>query len=312
MRIAVFGAGGVGGYFGGRLAQAGEDVVFIARGEHLRAIQTQGLRVDSIKGDFIVRPAQASDDPGQVGEVDVVLVAVKTWQVPEAAQSMRPVMGSNTYVLPLENGVEAPSQLAAALGIERVLGGMCQISSAIAGPGHIRHVGIDPFIAFGELDGRPSERVERLLRAFQRAEGMRVEAPDDIQAAMWRKFLFIAAISGVGAVARAPAGVIRSLPETRRLLELAMWEVYAIARARGIRQPEDVVAQTLAFIDGMGPSVIASMHRDILNGRPSELEAQNGAVVRLGLEAGVPTPVHDYLYASLLPQELKARGKIEF
>jgi 2-dehydropantoate 2-reductase len=263
-------------------------------------------------GDFTVHPAQASGDPTQVGEVDVVLLAVKTWQVPEAALSMQPVVGSKTCVLPLENGVEAPSQLAAALGIERVLGGMCQISSAIAGPGHIRHVGIDPYIAFGELDGRPSERVERLLRTFQKAEGMRVEAVNDIQAAMWRKFLFIAAISGVGAVARAPAGVIRSLPETRRLLELAMQEVHAIARARSIRLPEDVVVQTLAFIDHMGPGVIASMHRDILNGRPSELEAQNGAVVRMGLEAGVPTPVHEYLFASLLPQELKARGKVDF
>jgi 2-dehydropantoate 2-reductase len=310
MRIAIIGVGGVGGYFGGRLAQSGEQVFFIARGEHLHAIQDQGLRVDSIKGDFVVQPAQAFDDPGLIGTVDFVLVGVKAWQVLDAAEAIHPLMGSDTAVLPLQNGVDAPDQLSAVLGRGHVLGGLCQISAMIAGPGHIRHVGIQPYIAFGELDGRATERVERLKGAFERASGVRVETPPDIQAAMWRKFLFISAISGVGAAARAPVGITRSLPGTRRLLERAIQEAYAVAQARQIRLPEEIVAQTLAFIDSLDPAVTASMQRDIAAGLPSELLTQNGAVVRMAAELGIPAPVHEFLYTCLLPQELKARGEI--
>jgi 2-dehydropantoate 2-reductase len=312
MRIAVFGTGGVGGYFGGRLAQAGEEVVFIARGEHLRAIRGTGLQVDSLKGDFTIQPMQATDEPRQVGEVDAVLVGVKTWQVPEAAAAMQPMVGSQTFVVPLENGVDAPEQLAAVLGREHVLGGLCQISCLLAGPGHVRHVGLDPYIAFGEMDGQPSERAIRLQQAFERAVGVRAEVSADIQAAMWRKFLFIAAISGVGAATRAPIGVTRSVPETRTLLVQAMREVHTLAQRRGVHLPEEVVDQTLSFIDGLAPVVMASMQRDIIEGRPSELAAQNGAVVRMGLEAGIPTPVHTFLYSALLPQELKAREQVSF
>jgi 2-dehydropantoate 2-reductase len=312
MRIAIFGAGGAGGYFGGRLAQAGEDVVFIARGEHLRAIRERGLRVDSLKGDFVIQPAQVTVDLAQVGVVDAVIVGVKTWQLPEAALAMRPMVGPGTMVVPLLNGVEAPAQLSAVLGAEHVLGGLAQIISMIVGPGHIRHAGADPYIAFGEMDRSASERVERLRQAFARCAGVRVEAPPDIQAAMWSKFMFIAAFSGVGAVTRAPAGVLRSLPETRRMLEDAMREVVAVARARNIAVPEEAIAKQMAFIDNLPPGGTASMQRDILEGRPSELEAQNGSVMRLGQEVGVPTPIHIFLYHSLLPMELRARGKIQF
>jgi 2-dehydropantoate 2-reductase len=305
----------VGGYFGGRLAQAGEEVTFIARGAHLQAIREQGLRVDSLKGDFIVHPARATEDPAGVGEVEAVLVGVKAWQMPEAARSISPLVGRETVVVPLANGVEAPAQLGAVLGAEHILGGLCQISALIAGPGHIRHVGIEPYVAFGELDGEPgqgpSERVERLRAAFVRAE-VAVEVPADIQAAMWNKFLFIAAFSGVGAVTRAPLGVIRSLPETRALLLGAMVEILAVARARGVALPADSVEKRMAFVDGLLPGVLASMQRDIMEGRPSELEAQSGAVVRMGRESGVATPVHAFIYACLQPQELRARGKIEF
>ncbi len=311
MRIAIFGTGGVGGYFGARLAQAGQDVVFIARGAHLRAIQTSGLRVESIKGDFVVSPAQASDDSGQVGPVDAVIVGVKAWQIPDAAQAMRPLIGEQTIVVPLENGVEAPEQLATVLGAEHVLGGLCQLSAFIAGPGHIRHVGIEPYVAFGEMDGRPSERAGRLLQAFEQA-GVKAAIPDDIQVAMWDKFIFIAAVSGVGAVTRSPMGVYRSLPETRRMLVEAMQEILAVAKARGVKMPGDTVVKRLAFIDNSSAGVVASMHRDILEGRPSELRSQNGAVVRMGLASGVPTPVHDYIYASLLPQDQRARGELQF
>lgn len=312
MRIAVFGTGGVGGYFGGRLAEAGEEVIFVARGEHLRVIQTQGLQVDSLAGNFIIQPAQATDDPAQVGPVEVVLVCVKAWQVVEAAQAIRPMVGLETMVVPLQNGVDAPGELAAALGAEHVLGGLCGLIAFVAGPGHIRHTGIEPFVTFGELDNHPSERVERLRQAFARTQGVTVTVPPDIQAAMWRKFLLIATWSGVGAITRAPIGVLRSVPETRELLGQSLQEILEVAKARHIALPADVVSQTLAFIDTVPPHGTASMQRDIMAGRPSELASQNGAVVRLGQEVGVATPLHTFIYHSLLPLELQARGELSF
>ncbi|MGD2164768.1 MAG: 2-dehydropantoate 2-reductase [Anaerolineae bacterium] len=312
MRIAVFGAGAVGGYFGGRLAQAGEDVTLIARGEHLQAMQNQGLRVDSIEGDFVVDPVQATDDPNQAGVVDTILVAVKAWQVAEAADAMRPMVGQETFVVPVENGVEAPSQLARVLGKQHVLGGLCRIISALVEPGHIRHAGISPTITFGELDGRPSERAERLHRAFEKAEGVTARIPPDIHLAMWEKFLFIAALSGVGAVTRAPVGVLRSTPQTRRMLRQAMEEILAVAQARGVALTRETVTKTMAFIDDLPADGTASMQRDVMAGRPSELESQNGAVVRLGQEVDLDTPVHTFIYGSLLPQELRARRQLEF
>jgi 2-dehydropantoate 2-reductase len=312
MRFAVFGTGAVGGYFGGRLAEAGDEVILIARGEHLQAMHDHGLRVDSPKGDFVVHSVQATQDPSQVGTVDVVLVGVKAWQVPEAAQAMRPLIGPNTIVVPLQNGVEAPAQLSAVLGAQHVLGGFCRVGSVIVGPGHIHHFGVDPLVAFGELDGHISERVQQLRKAFARAIGVTVEIPSDIQAAMWEKFLFIAPYSGVGAVCRAPAGVLREVPETRQLLEAAMGEVHAVARARHISLSEDIIDRTMAFVDQLPPDGTASMQRDIIEGRPSELASQNGAVVSLGREAGVATPVHSFILRSLWPLELRARGELEF
>ena len=312
MRIAVFGAGGVGGYFGGRLAQAGEDVVFIARGDHLKAMSEHGLRVDSVKGDFVVKPVQATDDPAQVGTVDAILLGVKAWQVPDAAEAMWPLMGPETFVVPLQNGMEAPKQLSAVLGDEHVLGGLCGLSVFIVGPGHLSHAGADPFIRFGELDNRPSERVERLRQAFERATGLTVEIPSDIHVAMWQKFLLITAWSGVGAVTRAPVGIFRAQAGARRMLEQAMAEIHNLARASNIALRKDIIGKMMGFLDSMPPDVTASMQRDIMDGRPSELEAQNGAVVRMGQEAGVETPVNAFIYHSLLPMEMRARGQLQF
>jgi 2-dehydropantoate 2-reductase len=312
MRIAIFGSGGVGGYFGGRLAQAGEDVVFIARGNHLKAIQEDGLRVDSIAGDFAVHPAQATNDPTHVGIVDAVIVSVKTWQVPEAAEAMRPMVGDDTFVVPLLNGVEASSQLAQALGDQHVLGGLCRIIAFIAGPGHICHTGADPYIAFSEMDDRPSDRVERLRRVFEQARGVTVEIPGDIQVALWRKFLLVAAWSGLGAITRVPIGVFRAQPETRPLLEQAMQEIFDVARAHGVALPPQTVSQSMTFMDGLPPEGTASMQRDLMEGRPSELHSQIGAVVRLGRKGDVRTPLHRFIYHILLPLERKARGELEF
>jgi 2-dehydropantoate 2-reductase len=310
MRIAVFGAGSVGGYFGGRLALAGEDVVFIARGTHLQAMRAQGLRVESPKGDFSVPSVQATDEPTQVGPVEVVLLAVKAWQVPEAAQAILPILGPETCVVPLENGLEAPAQVAAVLGSQHVVGGTCVISSTITAPGCIRHLGLDPSITFGELYDLPRPRTERLREALMRAEVTAI-IPSDIQVAIWEKFMAIR-FGPVGAVARAPAGVLRSVPETRRLVEQACVETLTVARARGIALAEDSPSKTMAALDSIAPGIIASLQRDIVAGRPSELDALTGALVRLGAEVGVATPLHAFMYHTLLPQELRARGQLQF
>jgi 2-dehydropantoate 2-reductase len=306
--FAVFGAGAVGGYFGGRLAQAGHDVRFVARGRQLAAIREHGLRVSSVDGDFLIRPAHVADDPAVIGQVDVVLVGVKAWQVAEAAEAMRPLVGGSTVVVPLQNGVEAPDELCAVLGRQHVLGGLCRILAYLDGPGHIRHTGVTPYVAFGELDGSSSDRVEALRQAFTSTRGITVEVPSDIRVAMWSKFLFIAALGGVGALTRSPIGALRSEAKSRELLRQALEEIRAVALARRIALPADIVDRTLAFIDTLPTDGTASMQRDIMEGRPSELEAQVGAVVRLGDLVGIPVPVHRMIYQSLLPLERKARA----
>lgn len=311
MRIAMYGTGGVGGYFGAQLAHAGEDVVFIARGPHLEAIRTDGLHVETPKGEIAVRPAQATDDPKGVGAVDAVFVCVKTWQVPDAAAAIRPMIGPDTVVVPLQNGVEAPAQLAAALGAERVLGGLCGTLSQVVGPGRIRSIGDTHFVKFGELDNRKSERAERLRQAFERA-GVKVEVPADIHQALWGKFVLVTSFGGVGAVARAPLGVLRSIPETRVMLERCLREAVTVARARGIGLPEETAGKSLGMLDSMTPAATTSLQRDIAEGKPSELDAWTGAAVRLGRESGVPTPTHEFIYASLLPAERRARGELQF
>jgi 2-dehydropantoate 2-reductase len=274
-------------------------------------MRRNGLRVDSIKGDFVVKPVHVTDDPAEAGKVDVVLVGVKAWQVPEAAGAMRPLVGSGTLVLPLQNGIEAPAQLAAVLGDQHVLGGLCGLFCYVAGPGHIRHAGTEPFVKFGEMNNRPSQRVKELQQVFMRA-GVTAEIPPDIQVALWMKFLFITVLSGVGAVTRAPVGVWRSLPENRQMAEQGLHEIMAVARARDIALPGEAVRTTMVMFDGLAPQSTSSMQRDVMEGRPSELEAQIGAVVRLGQGADVVTPLHTFIYHSLLPMELRARGQIQF
>jgi 2-dehydropantoate 2-reductase len=307
VRVAVFGTGGAGGYFGAQLALAGEEVIFLARGAHLAAIRRDGLILETPKGEVVVRPAQATDDPSEVKDVDVVLVGVKAWQVPEAARAIRPLVGENTFVVPLQNGVEAAGQLAAELGAEHVLGGLCGTLTWLTGPGRIKTIGAVHFVKFGELDNRPSERAERLRQAFART-GVRVEVPPDIHAAVWEKFLFVVSLGGVGAVTRAPAGVIRSIPETRRMLERCMGEILAVGRGRGVAMADEAISRSMGLVDSLDPAGTTSLHRDLVDEKPSELEAWNGAVVRLGREVGVTAPTHEFIYWSMLPSELKARG----
>ena len=305
MKIAVVGVGGVGGYFGGKLAKAGVDTVFIARGAMLEALRSKGLRVDSIGGDFVIDRVNATDDPSKVGPVDAVIFATKAWQIPEAAQKARPLIGKETVAVPMENGMEAPEQLSAVFGRPHVLGGLCGIVSFIVAPGHIKHAAIDPFVMFGELDNSRTPRVERLRETFERA-GIKADVPDDIQRSMWSKFLFIAPMSAVGALARVPVGAWRAIPETRAVATRMLNEMVALAKARDINLSADAVERTLARYDGMAPDSTSSLQRDIMEGKPSELEAQVGAIVRMARESKVPTPISETLYALLLPQERRA------
>jgi len=226
--------------------------------------------------------------------------------VPEAAEAMKPMVGPDTVVLPLENGVEAPAQIARVLGQEHVLEGLCKIISYIVEPGHIRHAGVEPHIALGEMDNSRTEHVLQLHRALTEA-GIAAEVPEDIHARQWEKFIFICSVSGVGAITRATIDQIRRHPSTRGMLIQTMEEIEAVARARGIELSPDIIAKTMAFVDSLPENSTASMQRDIMAGRPSELEAQNGAVVRLGREAGVKTVLNACIYNSLILMEMNAR-----
>lgn len=311
MKIAFIGIGGLGGYFGGRLAKAGNDVAFIARGAMLQALRQKGLRVESPLGDITLPQVNATGHPASVGPVDAVFVTTKAWQVTEAAQQIHGMIGPQTVVVPFQNGVEAYDQLVAVLGPEHVLGGMCHVIAMVEAPGVIRHLGFDPRITIGEWNNEQTPRLARLVECL-RAAGLETRVADNIQVALWEKFEFIASFGGVGGVTRAPIGVLRSLPETRCLLERAMQEIAGLARACGVPLADESVASTMTFVDSLPPAGTASMQRDLMAGRPSELEAQSGAAVRLGRARGFSTPVHEFIYNAMLPGELRARGKLSF
>ena len=310
MRIAVFGAGGVGGYFGGRLAHAGNDVVFIARGSHLQAMREHGLRVKSLRGDFTVPTVQATDDPAQAGPVDLVIVAVKAWQIPEAAAAIRSLMGPKTAVLPLQNGLEAGPQLAQALGDEAVLGGLCAIYSYISAPGCVDHIGLEPTITLGELDRTTRPRDEAIRQCLD-AAGITAQVAPDINVPLWEKF-FVLRWGIIGAVTRAPAGVLRSLPQMRAMIDQAGREVLAVGRAHDVPLLDDLLSFNMELLESLPPQATTSLQRDVMAGRPSEVDAQAGALVRLGEQAQIPTPLHAFLFHAIWPLELKARGEIEF
>jgi len=305
VKIAVIGAGAVGGYFGGRLAAAGNDVTFLVRGKTLEALRSGLLRVKSVKGDFEVRVA-ATNEPAEI-DADVVLVAVKAWQISEAANAIQKIARRDSVVVPLQNGMEAPAELAAILGESRVAGGLCRIVAEAIGPGQIDNSWAEPSTEFGELEPlRNPERLEQLRDAFV-AANVRCQIPRDICLAMWKKFLFII-WGSLGAVTRLPIGPIRSSPELRERLTAMLEEIAQIARAHGKDLNAETISKTLSMLDGQPAETTSSMQRDIMASRPSELEAQTGAVVRFGRKAGVPTPVHDSIYAELLPLEKRARG----
>jgi len=307
MKIVTFGSGGVGGYFGGRLAHNGQDVTFVARGAHLAAMRNSGLHVESIGGDFTVQPVEAVEKASDIVAADLVIIATKAWQLDEAIPQIQPLIGEKTVILPLLNGMEHMDKLLARFQSSQVLGGLCRISVFIEAPGHIRHVGIQPYIAFGELDHSKSQRVEAIRKMFSALDGILVEVPEDIHVTMWEKFVFISGTSGVGAYTRQPIGAYRDDPEARQMLIDAMNETAAVAGARGVMLSRSLVADTMKRIDNLPYAMLASMQKDMMEGRPSELHEQTGAVIRLGKAVGVPTPTHQKLFEALSPLEIKAR-----
>ena len=309
LRIAVYGAGGLGGFYGARLACAGNDVAFIARGAHLAAMRERGLRVTSPLGDMHLPEPVATDDPADIGPVDLVLVAVKTWQIPEVAAAMGPLLGEHTVVLPFLNGVEASDELGTVVGAERVLGGLSKVFSKIEAPGVIHHFTPNVFVAFGELDGADTERVRALRDMFSAAD-VDAEVSSAIRVELWKKLLLVSSWAGLGALARSPMGVMREQPGTRALVDRSMDEGLAVARATGHAIDAAYKDEMWAFYGAMPAGATASMQRDIMDGRPSELDAWNGAICRFGARAGVDTPVHSFTYHTLLPMERRARGLV--
>jgi 2-dehydropantoate 2-reductase len=309
MRIAVVGVGAVGGVLGGLLQRAGHAVSFVARGDALTALRAEGLTVSTPAGPLATGPLAASADARDLGAQDLVVVAVKAWQVERLAPSLRALIEEKTLVVPVQNGVEAAEQLAAALGEEAVLGGICHVLAEREGAARVRYAGPAPLLTIGER-ARASEssaRVERLAETL-RAAGISAAVSERIDAALWSKLLFVEPLGSVGAVTRSPADRVRAIPETRAMLEEAMREVRAVAAGRGVAVPESAIAQALARVDSLPAGATASMHRDLVEGRPSELREQTGAVVRLGAKAGVARPVHDFLWASLLPEAMRGWG----
>ena len=294
------GAGGVGGYFGARLAQAGEDVTFIARGKHLEAIRQQGLRVKSPVEDVTIRPARATSDPAEVGPVDFVLFGVKMYDTESAGEAVRPLIGENTAVISLQNGVDNEEKLASILGREHVMGGVSYIFAAIAEPGVIEHSSPVARLVFGEIDGRITPRAEAFRDACQRA-GIDVEISTDIERTLWTKFLGNCAGNGLTSVCRTPLGPILDDPDPRDMYVACLREAEAVARAKGVRLDPNVIEQQLAGLDPMPAHLRSSTEQDLARGNRLEVESLNGLVTQLGRQLGIETPVNRFIYAVLKP-----------
>jgi 2-dehydropantoate 2-reductase len=300
MRVTVMGSGGTGGYFGGLLARAGEDVTFVARGAHLRALRSGGLAVRSrLVGDFTI-PARATDDPAEGAPADLVLFCVKAYDTESAAAALRPAVGPDTVILPVQNGIDSAERIGRVVGPGHVIGGLAAVSSVIVAPGVIEHRAGPDAIQLGELDGRPSARTQRIVDALRRA-GIKAQPRPDIRVALWEKFVLICGLSGLTALTRLPLGAVLGCAETRALCRQVMEETHAVGRAAGVALPDGVAERTLRFFEASDPAIRGSLYYDLAAGRRLELETLNGTVVRLGRERGVPTPANFAVYAALKP-----------
>lgn len=303
MKIGVIGAGGVGGYFGARLAYAGHEVKFVARGEHLHAIKTNGLFIKSINGDFKINPETASNSLDDLNDCELVILGIKAWQIRECSSILAKTLNKNALILPLQNGVLATSELSDYFDKEQILGGMCMIFSCIESPGVINHAGIEPIITLGEIDKTIRKRTEIIQQIFNKS-GVKCILTNDIESALWQKFMLIC-LSGLGAISNSGYGLIREVPETRKIVKNILKEVKDVAIAKRVNLNFDIVNKSLDIVDSYPDEAKSSLARDVLNGKPSEIEYQNGTVVRFGKELGIETPANKFLYGMVKLLEAK-------
>jgi 2-dehydropantoate 2-reductase len=309
MKISIMGAGAVGAYFGALLARAGQDVTFIARGKHLQAMREKGIRVKSFFGDFDLPAVQATDNPADVGPVDLILFTVKTYDAISAAKAMIPMVGPETSVVTMQN-MNMAEQVGEIIGLEHILGSVTYVFSAVESPGVISQTSNFHRIIFGEFSNEITPRAEA-VRDVLETSGATIVLSDDIQEALWSKLLVISPLGGVSSVVRVPAGGYRDVPESREMLIKAMRELESLARSQGVNLDDDIVAQKMQFVDNLEPGAITSMQRDVLAGRRSEMEELIGMVCQMAEKAGIPVPTYQFIYAALKPGEMKARGVSE-
>jgi len=300
MKFAVFGAGGVGGYLGARLADAGHQVHLIARGDHLAALQSSGLRVESVAGDTTVE-CPATDDPAEIGPCDYVLFCVKSYDTGDAATDLAPLLDDGTAVVSFQNGVDNETWLADVVGEEHVAGGVAYIFSTIADPGVVAHTGGPARFVFGELDGERTPRIEALDDALSACEGVESVLAEDVRVELWRKFCLICAQAGMTATTRLPLGEIREVEASWAMYRRLMAEVSAVARAEGVDLPETVVDEWCEFVRELDPEMYSSLHYDLTHGKRLELDALHGSVVRHAESAGVDVPMNEAVHAILRP-----------
>lgn len=308
MKIAVMGSGGVGGFYGGRLAHAGYDVHFVARGAHLEAMRAHGLTIENeAQGDIHVPRVNVTDDPAAIGSADIVMISVKLWDTESAARAVKPLVKPGTAVLSLQNGVIKDDILRRHFGADALMGGAAYVGTSIARPGVIRQIGTIQRLVFGEYDGRRSSRAESFLEALLKA-GIQAELSTDIRRTLWEKYVFLVGLSGSTASMRTPIGPIRENPQTRAFLLDLMKETVAVGRALGVDLPQDYAEQRLVFADSVAHDMTSSLHHDLERGNPLEVEWLSGGVVQLGLKAGVPTPVNRAVW-DVLALHAAGRGK---
>ena len=313
MRIVFVGAGAVGGYFGGRMAQAGFDVSFFLRTDSALQLRSRGLRLSSLAGDFELPRPKVIEAGAKAASPDVLFLACKAEHVRQAAESASYLVSQATVVIPLQNGVDAPKTVCQVLAPERVVGGLSRIFAERAAPGQIHHVGLDvPSITCGERHGGRSSRIGGIVDSLAVVEGMAIDETPDIWSEMWKKLIMVCSLGVVGTAARAPLGILLDIPETRALFESCATEIEVVARSCRASIPEGYAVDQIARYKALPPDTTASMHRDLERGDTSELNEQLGAVLRHGREAGVPMPVLNTLYGALLPGELRARGKLSY
>lgn len=307
MKILIYGSGGVGGYFGIRLAEVGNDVTFVARGNHLKAILENGFALRSIEGDYHISSPNITDDIGSLDiDFDLIILGVKSWQINEASILIKPILSKNTLVLPLQNGVDNSEKLLSIIDRKNVLMGACRIYSKVENFGIINHFGFPAELLLGEINNKRSDRILKLKAAFNQAK-FKTTIPKDIHKEIWKKFMFICTVSGLGALTRVSIGKMFEYEKTRNLMKRTAEEIYLIALAKKINLPDDIVSTMMRFIKNQPYDSTASTQRDIMSGKPSELENLNGYIVKEGKKLNIKTPVNSFIYTSLYIQESQAK-----